>query len=245
MEPVLPDKLYFLILLAAVVALTGCNPYLYSPPTRTAYMEPAEPVGVDEIGTSATFSSFGQLFGMSARSGTVGLRHGFSDEMEVGFDANLVAIDDSRSVVDQSNRIWSARLAGKWAPEVFTDNAALSFGLGGGTSTGGDFFSPDIGAVFSLTNSYVIPFGSLHGFVSQPINAQPVDLSMDDEEPGTNVSTANTTWGFVYAMGIQVPINLSDAKISPRLGMTISRMSDGNRDTGLFGGEFGIAVTLP
>jgi hypothetical protein len=76
---------------------------------------------------------------------------------------------------------------------------ALTAGLGGGYApAAGGFGSADLGRVASYDNCYVIPFGALSGFVSQPVGAKSVDF-------GTHgTSRASTSVGFSAATGVEV-----------------------------------------
>jgi hypothetical protein len=225
-------------------ALIGCNAHVYSPPTRIAPMESSKPVAKGKTSGGVSAGSQGEIFGVSTMSAAAKVRHGVTENSEVGVDANFMVVDDSQAAADINPTIWSARAGGKYAPEFLGDHVALIYGVGAGTSEGGQFLSPDVGLVVAYENPYVVPFASVDGFVSEPINAQPVDVSTKDEGVGTNVMTASRTWGATFASGLKVPIQAGGSTVSPFIGATRSVMTDGDEDVDVFGASLGIDVTF-
>ena len=190
-------------------------------------------------------ASHGVLFGFNVISGNVSARQGVRDDMELGVDLSLMSVDDSNAALEQDTWIWSGRIGGKWAPESLNNVAAITYGFGGGTSTGGDFVSPDLGVVASWNNERIVPFMGLSGFVSQPFNTNPVDISSESQGAGTHVMEASTAWGFNLFMGLEVPIEISGITLSPRAGMTWGRIMDSEEGTNVAGAQVGLAINLP
>ncbi|QDG53946.1 hypothetical protein FIV42_25345 [Persicimonas caeni] len=232
-------------LFAIASALVGCShAHVYSPPARIAPLESSKPVAEDRTTGGVSVRSEGEIFGLAAASATLKVRHGVTEHSEVGVDANFMTIDDSDAAADLDPTIWSARVGGKWAPELLGDHVALIYGVGGGTSDGGQHISPDVGLVVAYENPYVVPFASVDGFVSEPINAQPIDVSSEREGLGTNIMTAQRTWGATFAGGVKVPIEAGGSTISPMVGMTRSVLTDGEEDADTYGLNLGVDVTF-
>ncbi len=167
-----------------------------------------------------------------------------AEHSELGLDANMKKVSASEAAADVDPYIWSARVGGKWAPVLFQDHVALVYGLGAGTSEGGPFVSPDAGAVLAWENPYLVPFTSINGFVSEPIDARPVDVSTHEEGVGTNIQTASTTWGATVTGGLKVPISVGRSTVAPMVGMSHSLISDGAKESRVTGLSVGTDMTF-
>lgn len=231
-------------LIALSTPLTGCYAHLYSPPARVDALEGAKPVEHGRTSVGASAGTHGEVFGFDATTVSVRARHGVSDHAEVGFDANLARLNENDAATPVDPNIWSARVGGKLAPAALHDYAAVIGGVGAGTSAGGKFISPDVGLVLAFENPYLVPFASIDGFVSQPIDARPVDISTTDEGAGTHVAKAQRTWGATAAAGLKVPIDIGRSRVAPYAGMSLTRMTDGEEPTGVIGASAGVDVTF-
>jgi hypothetical protein len=231
-------------LVATATTLMGCNAHVYSPPARIAPMESSKPVAEGTTSGGVSGGSQGELFGPETLSATAKVRHGVTEHSEVGVDANFMVVDDSQAAADIDPTIWSARVGGKWAPDPLGDYVSLIYGVGGGSSEGGQFVSPDVGVVMAYENPYVVPFVSVDGYVSEPINAQPVDVSLNEDGVGTNIQTASRTWGATFAGGLEVPIQVGGSTISPFLGLHRTVLTDGEDNADVLGANLGVDMTF-
>jgi hypothetical protein len=231
-------------LVATASTLVGCNPHVYSPPTRIASMESSKPVAEGKTSGGVSVGSQGEVFGVRTASAVVKVRRGVTEHSEFGVDANFTVVDDSQAAADIDPNIWSARAGGKWAPEPLRDYISVIYGVGGGMSEAGQFISPDVGLVVAFENRYVVPFASVDGFVSEPINPRPVDISSKDDGLGTNIQTASRTWGATFAGGLKVPIQSGGSTVSPLLGLSRSVLTDGEANTDIVGASLGVDVTF-
>lgn len=233
-----------IFLVAISSASMGCNAHVYSPPARIAPHEASKPVSQGETSGGVAVSAADEFFGIRSENATLRLRHGVSEHSEMGMDVNLTVLDDSEAAADLSPYIWSARAGGKWAPEPLGDYMSLIYGVGGGTSEGGQFISPDLGVVAAFENRYLVPYFSVNGFVSEPIDAHPVDVSTKDEGLGTHVMSAKTTWGATFAGGVKWPIRVADSTIAPILGLNHTEMTDGDETASFLGLSLGVDMTF-
>jgi hypothetical protein len=238
-------RLIFVICLIALAhALVGCNAHVYSPPARVAPMESSKPVARGQTSGGVAAGTGSAIFGVETHNATARVRHGVTDHSELGVDANLMVVDDSEAAAEVNPYIWSARVGGKWAPQPLQDHLGLVYGVGGGTSAGGQFISPDVGVVAAFENPYLVPFVSANGFVSEPINAQPVDVSNKDQGEGTKVMTAKTTWGATFAGGLKWPIVVGGSTVAPIVGLSHTLVTDGDEDTEVTGLSVGADVAF-
>lgn len=237
----LPKHLVLTTLLLTLSSMTtACSaPYLFSQPGRVATLEAAKTVGEGKrsVGVSGGPST---VYNLDITHVSARYRYGVTDQVELGADANFGVVTNLENAKTQPTTpaLWSARLATKWAPEVLQDYVAVIGGVAGGTYAGGQFISPDLGVVLAFQNDYVVPFLSASGYVSIPINAQGVDLSLS--EPGDYVVTPQTTWGVTTTAGLRVPIDLDGWRIAPSLGLSSSELTDGNKDESSIAASLGV-----
>lgn len=231
-------------LIALANILVGCNAHVYSPPARVAPLESAKPVAQGKTSAGVSAGTGSAIFGVETINATAKVRRGVTEHSEVGVDANVMRVDDSEAAADINPYIVSARVGGKWAPEPLRDHLGLVYGVGGGTSTGGQFVSPDVGVVAAFQNRYLVPFASANGFVSEPINAQPVDVSNKDQGEGTKVMSASRTWGVTFAGGVKWPITVAGSTVAPIVGLSHTLVTDGDEDTEVTGLSVGADVTF-
>lgn len=233
-----------LCLATTASALVGCAPHVYSPPARVSALESAKPVAKDETSGGVAVGMQGEVFGFETLDASARVRRGVTEHSELGLDANMMRVNDSEAAADVDPYIWSARAGGKWAPALLEDHIALIYGIGAGTSEGGPFVSPDVGAVLAWENPYLVPFASVNGFVSEPLDARPVDVSTHEEGVGTNVQTASTTWGATVTGGLKWPISVGGSTVAPMVGMSHSLLSDGAEESQVTGLSVGTDVTF-
>ncbi|MCA9611487.1 MAG: hypothetical protein R3B99_17295 [Polyangiales bacterium] len=197
-------RLWLLVLPLAIAA--GCTPRVYSPPGRAMPLEAPTPLGEGNTAVQVEGGVSGMVFGPSFLHGSVRLRHGVSDQLEVDGELNAVGVmvpsdadwdDDS----DAHRGIYSAHVALK---RNFSRHFALRFGAGGGVSAGGAFFAPDLGFVVGYDNPAVVPFVGAYGFVSYPLGPRYVRF-VDESTGDEQILRPRTTVGVGWSTGIKVP----------------------------------------
>lgn len=219
---------------ASVVSMGCTHAYLHSPSARVAPLEAAKTL---EDGEHALAVYAGPSRGSLDFDNVSGrYRQGVSDQVEVGGDLNFQIVSKMNEAVTPVNPlVLSGRVGAKWSPAVTQDYVAVIGGLGAGTSVAGQFISPDLGVIFAFENRYVVPFVSANGFVSVPINAQPVDMrarsQMDAEPDAADLAAAAqtplTTYGVSGTAGVRVPIRLERVTLAPMIGISRGWVDDG------------------
>ena len=118
-------------------------------------------------------------------------------------------------------------MGAKWSPKQTGQHLRFIGGLGAGTYTGGPFLSPDLGIVLAYENPYVVPFLTLSGYVSIPLDAQEVDIGVS--EMSDYSVTPSTTVGILGTAGLRVPIDIGTWTLAPSAGIAVSELIDEGR----------------
>jgi hypothetical protein len=171
------------------------------------------------------------------------MRQGIAEAVEVGADAHFAKINGEPADKELKPYLGILRVGAKW--EFLKDFVALTAGAGGGLSDAGLYIAPDLGLVVAFENPYAIPYATISGYVSQPVDPKPVDLSTEDEGVGTNIQTPEFTFGFTWAAGLRVPLYLhTGLPVAPYLGFGGTVLRDSKESAQMFGLTGGIDVTF-
>ncbi len=230
----------YLKTIAILLPLAACNGNIYSPPSRTMALSAPEVMEAGKTAVRGSVSSASAIFGPELRAGSAGIRHGMKGNTEVVLDVSYARVDQE---VDANQSVGMARVGGKFNPEGNPD-MALTGGFGGGISpAAGSFASADVGAVFGYQNKYAVPFLSVSGYVSVPINAKEVlfrhkgsKILFDDRDR----DTAETTLGASVGLGLRVPIQSS----ALTLGLTLSTLRDDDTVESFLGAGIGAETSF-
>ena len=153
---------------------SGCVSYVHSPPARIMALESAKALNPGETGIQVEVGGGGGGTGLGLTGVTARARHGVVEGLDVNGEFGYLRLSPDVDLVDGDHgNVFMARAGLKYAVRPWI---AFTLGLGGGAWTGGGFFSPDIAMILSWENPYFVPFVSGGGYLSQPINAQPVSL---------------------------------------------------------------------
>jgi hypothetical protein len=183
-----------------VVLASACSYRLVSPPARMVTLESARTLAPKETAVAVKGGGQIAMFEPSAAVGTVMVRRGISDKLEVSGEVSYARLwgyaDDERIDVEPS--IYAGRAGIKLAGNR---HLAMAAGVGGGYApAAGSFGAIDVGGIASYDNCYVVPFGALTGFLSQPLGAKTVDFGSH----GT--SRASSGYGLAVSTGVEVPL---------------------------------------
>jgi hypothetical protein len=129
-------------------------------------------------------------------AGTIRVRHGFGDDLDVAFEGSAIHVPFSRGA---AIRAWGARTGVK---QRVARGVALSGGLGGGGFRGGPFAAPDAGAIAAYENPWLVPFAAGRGAISVPLQPRGVDLDGEVARP-------KATWYGALVIGARMPIGWS------------------------------------
>lgn len=212
----------WLVLSLLIMAGAGCGAHLYSPPGRVVTLETARPLQASQQSVGA-FAGYTDVTGIHLGQGALRYRHGTPARVDVGVDANVSVVTNTDEVRNppSSALVWGGRLGAKWAPEALEDFAALTAGVGGGGYAGGGFFGPDLGVVIAWENAYAVPFLSAVGYLSVPVAARDVDLTLAKDDAEQRIMRAQNTWGGILTMGLQVPVDMGGWVLAPTAGVAL------------------------
>jgi hypothetical protein len=161
-------------------------------------LESARTLAPGEMSATVKGTAQAALFDPAVVAGTAMVRRGVTESLELSGEVSYAHLDtttdDEQLGINPS--IYASRAGMKLAK---SRHVALTAGLGGGYApAAGGFAAADVGGIVSYDNCYVVPFGALSGFVSQPVGAKTVDFG----EHGT--SRASTSYGLTAAAGFEV-----------------------------------------
>jgi hypothetical protein len=123
-------------------------------------------------------------------------------------------------------------------------------GIGGGYApSGGSFVTADGGFSVGYVNCFVTPLASASAFVSNPIEARPVDVSEGDDPMAHLTSTARFTVGGVVRVGLRIAMSPSGCRAGRQIpwlttGVDITTMVDRTSDATLGGLGLGLEIPL-
>lgn len=221
--------------LLCVALASGCVSYVHSPPARVMALESAKALNPGETGIQVEAGGGGGGTGVGLAGVTARARHGVVEGLDVNGEFGYLRLSPDVDLVDGDHgNVFMARAGLKYAARPWI---AFTLGLGGGGWTGGGFFSPDIAMILSWENPYFVPFVSGGGYLSQPINAQPVSLKQDavlSDMPFVGVP--DFTVGWTAGAGFRIPIShKKDGKTKSALLLGVRFLGaahdeDGQRD---------------
>jgi len=192
------------------VASTACDHHAFSPPARSLPLETAATMPQGSFGLQAEGGAHGTIFGPTIYAGTARARYGVDDSTELSGEASLMNVAGVSAASTNPN-IYSARVGFKHRLLPFEARSgptlSVTGGVGAGGSAGGGFLSPDLGAIVSWENAYVVPFAAVRGSLSQPVASQPVDTSGSGDKVGTFVNVPELTWIGGLTAGIRLPLD--------------------------------------
>jgi hypothetical protein len=223
------------VALVTLPFLAGCNSTLFSPPARPMPLESAATLPRGDTGIQVEGASSSRIFGPSVVSGTLRVRHGVTDDLDVAVEATAAHIDAEADVPTPTSRaIHALRGAAKLR---LAKSFAIAGGLGGGWSAAGAFVSPDVGPIVAWENRYVVPFIATRVGVSQPISPHEVDTSQAQD--GSRIDRARTTWLVGGVVGLRVPLGWAKREAgtlrgSLVAGIGMTHLAD-DRDKDTFG----------
>jgi hypothetical protein len=196
---------------------SACSYQLSSPPARMVHLESARTLAPGEMSAALKGTAQAALFEPAVAAGTAVVRRGLTESLEVSGEATYAILlpdyeEDAPLNIDPN--IYAGRVGMKLAKGR---HVALTAGLGGGYApAAGGFAATDVGGIVSYDNCYVVPFGSLSAFLSQPVGAKTVDFGSH----GT--SQASTSYGFSAAAGFEVPLahqRCREGRATPKLAL--------------------------
>lgn len=222
----------------------ACRYEVYSPPARALPLESVATVPAGTTGLALEGGPGGAIFGPDLAFGTARIRYAMDDQLEAVVEPSLIHVLDNSSVSTHPT-IYALRGGAKLK---VARALALTGGMGGGYSAGGAFLTPDLGAVIAYENAYFVPFLSARGYVSQPLMAQEVLLSSEDNGDGTTstrVGTPRFSVGLGLVLGARIPIASNGAPVGAiSLGVGLVNTADRDSNQTYSGLNVGVELLL-
>ena len=187
-----------------LLLISGCSPYVHSPPGRTFPLESSKALypretGLQFEGGGTTGADVG-VPGFSLR-----VRHGIVKQLDGSAEFNFSSIrpDGNREFVDANQFLMTGRIGVKYA---IIDHVAITGGVAVGGWAGGAFVSPDLSLIVAYENPKAVPFFSGGGWTSHPFNEKAVRLSAGDSSGSPFFGVPVLTWGWTASAGLRIPV---------------------------------------
>ncbi|HEY5927680.1 MAG TPA: hypothetical protein VIV11_38610 [Kofleriaceae bacterium] len=232
--------------LAAVLLLAtaACSQRVYSPPSQLFAVTPLAALPENKQALDIDVSRHAQIFDPSLDAGAGRLRHGIGDNTEVSVEGTAAALRDS-GPSPESRTFYTGRVGIRNNPRAtgFTFFA----GAGGGFADAGSFVSADAGLVVGIPNCTLVPTFQASAYISEPIDARPIDVSDDSDYP--TFDTPQTTVGGVLRAGLRLSMSPSGCRRGEQVpwlvaGLGVTRMVDNDSDAAIPGVGIGIEIPL-
>jgi hypothetical protein len=201
-------------------------------------LESAATLAPGETGVQLEGAAHGAILGLSGESGTLRVRHGVGEDTDASVEVSVLHIDGT-SVAGTYPYAFATRAGMKHEVLPWL---SLVAGAGGGASAGGGFVSPDLGAVASYENHYLVPFLSVRGGMSVPFAAHAVDTGSASDPVGKYVYTPQITWMGGAVAGLRVPLGWCGPGPCPVRGSLLGGL--GMTYLGYAEGESSLVVSL-
>lgn len=231
-----PPKLLALLHSAPLLlAATGCQLHIFSPPARTVALDAPRVLAPAETAIGALGSSTQGIIDSKVYGGTVVARRGLVPGVELQAEGSFYRVSapdfDKNPGAPQPRANPSLTLlAGRVGTKValFRNHLSLLGGVGGGHHAAGGFLTPDVGLTFGYDNPLFVPFVMGRVGVSQPIGAKAVDFSRTDEPPGSALEKPITTYYYGFSIGGRIPIEPTGSAVKGGIlgGLSFQELRD-------------------
>jgi hypothetical protein len=218
---------------------------VYSPPSQAFAVTPIRVLAPGQSSVAAEVSEHAAIFDPAVRAFDARYRAGVGANTEMTIEGAAHTVDDhGPSMADRS--FYSARAGVRTNPER---GAVTLFAGGGGgfANAGGGFVSVDGGAAIGYENCYVVPVFQISGFVSQPLDPRPIDVTTDIEKP-RKYDTPATTAGAAARGGLRVslsPARCHQGEQIPWLTLGLGMTSFTDHDSHAIMTGAGVGIEFP
>ncbi|HTJ45859.1 MAG TPA: hypothetical protein VL463_27335 [Kofleriaceae bacterium] len=224
--------------LAAIATFAACSYTSYTPPSRMMPLETALAPAPNHTDLQAEGSMAGAVMGFGTWNGALRLREGLDDNVAVTAEGGVMNVDGHAAAGTEHNA-YMGRIGVHLHQRDRTEgpHVALTAGVGGGWSAlAGRWVTQDVAVIVSGNGAWVVPFASLEGFASQPIDPQLFQYRTGESStPRTDVLTR--TAGFRVTAGLEFRDGSGiDSRASFLIGMMmggIEKPDDGDMFMGL------------
>lgn len=222
---------------AAISLATGCVHHVYSPPAR---MLPLESAATLSPGETSVQGEFGGVSWINGATASVRGRRGITDDLDASVEWSVLHVGRESAAGTHPNA-YAVRAGARYRALPWL---AVTSGVGGGGSSAGGFVSPDLAAIASWENRWVVPFLSARGSLSVPIGAREVDVT-GTSDTARFVGKPGRTWLYGATAGLRVPWGRRDPgalRGSFLAGLAATHVSDSTDDQGLV--QLGLGAEL-
>lgn len=206
--------------LAAVMvfALGACSQRVYSPPSQAFGLGPVTSLAPGQRTLDVELANHSQVFDPGLRSGAARYTQNIDERTDAQFEGTVFNLEGGGNSTENRN-VYAGRAGVRNSPG---EDLALFAGAGGGYSpAGGSFATLDAGLSVGIHNCVLVPVMQASGFVSQPLDPHPIDVS--DSSMTTTYDTPSRTVGGTIRGGL-------------RLSLTPSACRKGEPGSWLYGG---------
>lgn len=212
-----------------LILAAACSQRVYSPPGQSFALSPVHSLRPGHSALELEASRHAAIFDPAINVLDARYRRGLEDNAELTLEGAAHQVEDA-GPSQAAREFYSGRAGVRVSPAA--GDASLFAGAGGGFATaGGSFAAVDTGLTIGVDNCTLVPTFTVAGFASQPINAQPIDVS--DDEYATD--TPAFTVGAAFRGGLRLSMSPSQCRagddvawLSAGIGMTTLSDFDSN-----------------
>ena len=231
--------------IAIVIASTACSQQVYSPPSQAFSVSSLSALPQGRNALDLEVSRHAQIFDPAIQTGGLRLRTGVGDNTEVSAEGTAMIVADDQGGRSQAQRsIYAGRFGVRTNPKGGV--SSLFAGLGGGFApAGGRFAAVDAGFAIGYDNCVLVPILQGSGFLSEPFDARPIDVTVDKPQ----FDTPQRTIGVTVRAALRFSLGPSACRRGEQVmwltaGFGSTSLTDGDTSASLFGLGFGLEIPL-
>ncbi|NVB83419.1 MAG: hypothetical protein HOV81_33915 [Kofleriaceae bacterium] len=233
-----------LLTVPLLVVVAACSQRVYSPPSQTFALGGIRSLDYGQSALDLEVSSHSQIFDPAIVALDGRWHTGIGDNAEASVEGTAHRVDDNGpSMADRT--FYSGRAGLRVNPGK--SGATFFAGAGGGyAGAGGGFASADSGIAIGYDNCTVVPVLQGSAFISQPLDARPIDVSDGDSD---RTDTPERTVGVVVRGGLRFSLSPSRCRAGEQvpwltLGFGSTTVADTEDSATLMGAGLGIQIPL-
>lgn len=231
-------------LAAVALATAACSQKVYSPPSQLFVATPIAALPATKQALDIDVSRHAQIFDPPVDTGGARYRVGIGENTEMSVEGNAAAVRTG-AASPEPRTFYTGRAGVRTNP----GESAFTFfaGAGGGfAEAGGTFVSADAGLAVGYDNCVLVPTFQASAYVSEPLDARPIDVTVDEMEP--ELDTPRTTLGGVLRGALRLSLSPSACRRGEQVGwlvagVGVTRMMDADSDAAIPG--FGLGIEIP
>ncbi len=224
-----------------VFALSACSQRVYSPPSQAFAVNPLTALPEGSSTLDVELATHAQLWDPDLLSGAGRYARSIGDRTEVTAEGTVFSLEGAGT----RGTVYAGRGGVRTSPG---DDLSIFAGAGGGVSpAGGPFASADAGISFGIDNCYLVPVMTFSGFVSQPLDPRPIDVTVDPKV--MTYDTPSRTVGGTARGGLRLDLTPSSCRRGEAGtwiygGIDVTMVADEDTTDSLMGLGVGLSVPL-